>query len=205
MKKRPDIVLASSSPRRKEILEMLGADFRVLVSDADENVENFASPEDFVEQTSQKKGEAVLSMLRERGEMRDNTLVIAADTVVVFRDYIIGKPLDEAHAVLTLGMLSDSWHSVLTGLSVTYKGRTAHRVVRTDVKFRELSEEEIMAYVESGEPMGKAGSYAIQMKGSSLVERVEGEYYNVVGLPVAGLTSLLKEEFGLSTMDWMAY
>ena len=69
---------------------------------------------------------------------------------------------------------------------------------------RELSEEEIMAYVESGEPMGKAGSYAIQMKGSSLVERVEGEYYNVVGLPVAGLTSLLKEEFGLSTMDWMA-
>ena len=184
---------------------MLGVDFRVVVSDADENVENFSSPEDFVLQTSAKKGEAVLEMLRERGELHDHTLVIAADTVVIFRDLIIGKPLDEAHAILTLGMLSDSWHSVLTGLSVYYKGKVATRVARTDVKFRDLSEEEIMAYVESGEPMGKAGSYAIQMKGSSLVERVEGEYYNVVGLPVTGLISLMREEFSLSALDWMKY
>lgn len=203
--KKLDIVLASSSPRRREILEMLGVDFRVVVSDADENVENFSSPEDFVLQTSAKKGEAVMEMLRERGELHDHTLVIAADTVVVFRDFIIGKPLDEAHALLTLGMLSDSWHSVLTGLSVYYRGEVATRVVRTDVKFRDLSEEEIMAYVESGEPMGKAGSYAIQMKGSSLVERVEGEYYNVVGLPVTGLIALLREEFSLSALDWMQY
>ena len=203
--KKLDIVLASSSPRRREILEMLGVDFRVVVSDADENVENFSSPEDFVLQTSAKKGEAVMEMLRERGELHDHTLVIAADTVVVFRDFIIGKPLDEAHALLTLGMLSDSWHSVLTGLSVYYRGEVATRVVRTDVKFRDLSEEEIMAYVESGEPMGKAGSYAIQMKGSSLVERVEGEYYNVVGLPVTGLIALLREEFSLSVLDWMKY
>lgn len=203
--KKLDIVLASSSPRRREILEMLGVDFRVVVSDADENVENFSSPEDFVLQTSAKKGEAVMEMLRERGALHDHTLVIAADTVVVFRDFIIGKPLDEAHALLTLGMLSDSWHSVLTGLSVYYKDKVATRVVRTDVKFRDLSEEEIMAYVESGEPMGKAGSYAIQMKGSSLVERVEGEYYNVVGLPVTGLIALLREEFSLSALDWMQY
>ena len=203
--KKLDIVLASSSPRRREILEMLGVDFRIVVSDADENVENFSSPADFVLQTSAKKGEAVLEMLRERGELHDNTLVIAADTVVIFRDLIIGKPLDEAHAILTLGMLSDSWHSVLTGLSVYYKGKVATRVARTDVKFRDLSEKEIMAYVESGEPMGKAGSYAIQMKGSSLVERVEGEYYNVVGLPVTGLISLMREEFSLSALDWMKY
>lgn len=203
--KKLDIVLASSSPRRREILEMLGVDFRIVVSDADENVENFSSSEDFVLQTSAKKGEAVIEMLRARGELHDHTLVIAADTVVVFRDLIIGKPLDEAHAILTLGMLSDSWHSVLTGLSVYYKGKVATRVVCTDVKFRELSEEEIMAYVESGEPMGKAGSYAIQMKGSSLVDRVEGEYYNVVGLPVTGLISLMREEFSLSALDWMKY
>ena len=205
MKKKLDIVLASSSPRRKEILEKLGVSFRVVVSDADENVEDFSSPVDFVAKASAKKGEIVLEMLRADGALAENTLVIAADTVVVFRDYIIGKPLDEAHAILTLGMLSDSWHSVLSGITVSYKGKTVSRVARTDVKFRELSEEEIMAYVESGEPMGKAGSYAIQMKGSSLVERVEGEYENVVGLPVATLIALLREEFGLSALDYMKF
>ena len=205
MKKKLDIVLASSSPRRKEILEKLGVCFRVVVSDADENVADFSSPADFVAKASLKKGETVLEMLKTQGELGDNTLVIAADTVVVFRDYIIGKPLDEAHAILTLGMLSDSWHSVLSGLTIYYKGKICSRVARTDVKFRELSEEEIMAYVESGEPMGKAGSYAIQMKGSSLVERIEGEYENVVGLPIATLMALLREEFGITALDFMKY
>ncbi len=203
--KKLDIVLASSSPRRKEILELLGAHFRVVVSDADENVDGCATADEYVIRTATKKCEAVLALLKDKGELYENTLVIAADTVVVFRNLIIGKPLDEAHAILTLGMLSDSWHSVLSGLAIYYKGRIATRCARTDVKFRELSEEEIMAYVESGEPMGKAGSYAIQMKGASFAETINGEFYNVVGLPAATLTTLLKEEFALSPMDWLQF
>ena len=116
---------------------------------------------------------------------------------------MIGKPLDEAHAILTLGILSDSRHSVYSGLAVYYKGRIVTRAARTDVKFRELSERELMAYVESGEPMGKAGSYAIQMKGASFVERIEGEFNNVVGLPLVTLLSLLREEFGVAPDDFM--
>ena len=141
--------------------------------------------------------------MQEKGELRNETLVIACDTVVVYEGMVIGKPLDEAHAILTLGILSDSRHSVYSGLAVYYKGRIVTRAARTDVKFRELSEREIMAYVESGEPMGKAGSYAIQMKGASFVERIEGEFNNVVGLPLVTLLSLLREEFGVAPDDFM--
>ena len=94
---------------------------------------------------------------------------------------------------------------VLSGLSVYYHGRTAGTVARTEVKFRELSEAEILAYVESGEPMGKAGSYAIQQKGASFAERIEGDFYNVVGLPVAALLALLRSEFGITSLDIMNF
>ena len=133
------------------------------------------------------------------------SLVIACDTVVVYEGMVIGKPLDEAHAILTLGILSDSWHSVYSGLAVYYKGKTVKRAARTDVKFRELSEREIMAYAESGEPMGKAGSYAIQMKGSSFVERIEGEFNNVVGLPLVTLLALLREELGIASDELLDF
>ncbi len=201
MKKSLDIVLGSASPRRKEILENLGVEFRIVVSDAEEDVSPALAPDEFVMATAEKKCKAVLRELKAKNELRANTLVIACDTVVVYEGFIIGKPKDEAHAVLTLGMLSDSWHSVFSGLAVYYKDRIVTRTARTDVKFRELSEKEIMAYVESGEPMGKAGSYAIQMKGASFVERIEGDYNNVVGLPVASLLSLLRSEFSLELLD----
>ena len=174
--KMTDIVLASASPRRREILTTLGVRFRVVVSGA-----------------------------KEDASITPDTLIIACDTVVVYNGVVIGKPPDEPHAILTLGMLSDSCHSVLSGLSVYYHGRTAGTVARTEVKFRELSEAEILAYVESGEPMGKAGSYAIQQKGASFAERIEGDFYNVVGLPVAALLALLRSEFGITSLDIMNF
>ena len=200
-KKKIDMILASSSPRRKEILESVGASFRIVTSEADESVPAELSPDGVVCEIAERKCEAVLARLRENGELCKETLVIACDTVVVYEGMVIGKPADEAHAILTLGLLSDSWHSVYSGLAVYYKGRTATRAARTDVKFRELSEREIMAYAESGEPMGKAGSYAIQMKGASFAERIEGEFNNVVGLPLVTLLALLCEEFGLVADD----
>ena len=204
-KKISDIILASSSPRRKEILETVGVSFCVVTSDADESVPDGLSPDKVVCEIAGRKCEAVLERLKSEDRLRRETLVIACDTVVVYDGMVIGKPLDEAHAILTLGILSDSWHSVYSGLAVHYKGRTVTRAARTDVKFRELSEREIMAYAESGEPMGKAGSYAIQMKGSSFVERIEGEFNNVVGLPLVALLALLREEFGIDSDDFMNF
>lgn len=204
-KKISDIILASSSPRRKEILETVGVPFRVVTSEADESIPDALAPDGVVCEIAGRKCEAVLERLKREGGLQDKTLVIACDTVVVYEGMVIGKPLDEAHAILTLGILSDSWHSVYSGLAVYYKGRTVTRAARTDVKFRELSEREIMAYAQSGEPMGKAGSYAIQMKGASFVERIEGEFNNVVGLPLVTLLALLREEFGIAPDDFMNF
>lgn len=204
-KKNIDIVLASSSPRRKEILTNLGVRFRIVVSESDENIAEPMPPDRLVCALAEKKCADVLEKLKAEDSLSEHTLVIACDTLVVYGAMAIGKPLDEAHAVLTLGMLSDSWHSVYSGLAVYYKGRIVCRTARTDVKFREIPEDEIMAYVESGEPMGKAGSYAIQMKGAAFVDRIEGEFNNVVGLPVSVMLSLLREEFGISSMDIMHY
>ena len=202
-KKSLDIILASSSPRRKEILETVGVSFSVITSEADESVPEELSPDCAVCEIAQRKCGAVLEKMKADGRLRGDSLVIACDTVVVYGGMVIGKPLDEAHAILTLGLLSDSWHSVYSGLAVYYKGKTVTRAARTDVKFRTLSEREIMAYAESGEPMGKAGSYAIQMKGSCFAERIEGEFNNVVGLPLVTLLALLREEFGIAPDDFM--
>ena len=198
MKKKIDMILASSSPRRKEILESVGACFRIVTSDADESVPAELPPDGVVCEIAERKCEAVLEKLKSNGELRIETLVIACDTVVVYGGMVIGKPLDEAHAILTLGILSDSWHSVYSGLAVYYKGRIVTRAARTDVKFRALSEREIMAYAESGEPMGKAGSYAIQEHPELLGARWEGELENIIGLPVAKLKEVL-EKYGLTT------
>ena len=204
-KKKLDIILASSSPRRKEILTSVGMDFRIVTFDTDETLEGMMTPDVAVCEIAKRKCEDVRNLLEEENHLKNETLIIACDTAVVYEGMLIGKPLDEAHAILTLGILSDSWHSVYSGLAVYYKGKTVCRSARTDVKFRELSEDEIKAYAESGEPMGKAGSYAIQMKGASFVERIEGEFNNVVGLPVITLLSLLKDEFSLSPMDILDY
>ena len=204
-KKKIDLILASTSPRRKEILTSIGAQFRIVTVDTDETLEGMMTPENAVCTLADRKCADVLKKMENENDLTKETMIIACDTVVVYEGMIIGKPLDEAHAMLTLGLLSDSRHSVYSGISVYYKGRIASRAARTDVKFRALSEAEIQAYVDSGEPMGKAGSYAIQMRGASFVERIEGEFNNVVGLPVATLLALLHEEFSVEPMDILHY
>ncbi len=196
-KKKIEIILASSSPRRKEILESVGAQFRIVTAETDENVDETLPHDRAVCEIAKRKCDAVLEKLKSEKELHERTLVLACDTVVVYGGMRIGKPESDMHAALTLGLLSDSWHSVYSGLAVYYRGCTVCKAARTDVKFREISEEEIAAYVASGESIGKAGSYAIQLKGSAFVERIEGEFNNVVGLPLTALLALLREEFGI--------
>lgn len=199
------IVLASSSPRRKEILEMLKIPFEIFPSDADENIETELSAEDYVMTLSERKGEDVFLKLKKRGYDMEKTLVISCDTIVYYDDMVIGKPADKTHAALTLGVLSDSWHSVYSGLTLRLGDRVSTDFCRTDVKFREISEKEIKKYVDSGEPMGKAGSYAIQLLGSSFAERIEGDFYNIVGLPVSLLSKMLKSDFGVEIFELERY
>ena len=199
------VILASASPRRREILAKLGIPFEGCVSGADETIKDAVSPEDYVIRASYLKCGAVAERLKTEGDSDDHTLIIACDTVVVYNGLVIGKPPDTSHAILTLGMLSDSWHTVWSGLTLRYRGKTVSGAARTDVKFRALSEREIRLYVESGEPMGKAGSYAIQEKGMSFVERIDGDYYNVVGLPVAEFFRMLREYFSISPEEIMHY
>lgn len=195
------IILASASPRRKDILEMLKIPFEVVPSDADEEIETELDAGEYVCFLSQRKGDDVAEKLKKRGVDISKTLIISCDTVVCYDGMVIGKPLDDAHSILTLGVLSESWHSVYSGLTLRLGAKTYTDFARTDVKFREISEKEIKQYVETGEPRGKAGSYAIQMLGSSFAERIEGDFYNIVGFPVALFTRMLKVYFGTDIFD----
>lgn len=191
-----EIVLASASPRRREILESLGINFRIAPSGADEDIPEGTPPYLAVERLSLLKAADVA-----KDENKD-ALVLGADTVVVLDGEILGKPKDEEDAARMLAALSGREHSVLTGISVIRrsdaKGVSVYE--ETKVKFLELSEEQIRAYVKTGEPMDKAGAYAIQGKGSLLIEKIDGDYFNVVGLPVCRLARLLAEEFDYELM-----
>lgn len=191
-----EIVLASGSPRRREILEGLGLPFRVTVSGAEENIDPGTPPYLAVERLSLLKAADAA-----KGQP-ENALVIGADTVVVLDGEILTKPVDEEDAARMLARLSGRQHSVLTGISVMRRrdGKAVSVFEETKVCFRTLSEEEIMRYVSTGEPLDKAGAYGIQGRGSLLVERIEGDYFNVVGLPVCRLARLLAEEFDYNLM-----
>ena len=181
-----EIVLASGSPRRRQLLEQIGlTGFRVLPSDADESLPDGIAPGEAVERLSARKGAAVAA------QARPGALVIAADTVVALDGAILGKPRDQGEAREMLSALSGRTHQVYTGVSLFYQGerRTEHEV--TAVTFRPLSQEEIAAYVATGEPMDKAGAYGIQGLGALLVERLEGDYFNVMGLPLCRLGRML--------------
>ncbi|MBQ9746647.1 MAG: septum formation protein Maf [Clostridia bacterium] len=195
------VVLASASPRRKEILETLKIPFEVLVSDAEESAETEMPAGEYAAHLAREKCRNAAKKLEARGEDISRTLIIGCDTVVCYDGMVIGKPPDDLHAALTLGVLSDSWHSVYSGLALRVGGTLASDFARTDVKFRELTEAEIMRYVASGEPRGKAGSYAIQLYGASFAERIEGDFYNIVGFPVALFTSMLKSVFGTEIFE----
>lgn len=178
------IILASASPRRKELLTTAGVEFEVLVSEADETVPEGTAPKDAAIMTAEKKALAV-------AEGCDGT-VIGADTIVVIDGKILGKPKDEADAADMLRTLSGREHEVITGVCITDGEKTEKFAQVSRVSFYALTEDEIAAYVATKEPMDKAGSYGIQGRGCVLVESIEGDYFNIVGLPVAATVRALK-------------
>lgn len=173
-----DIILCSASPRRKELLEKRGVKFDIHVSDADESIEKGTSPKDAVMLISKRKALAVFNELK-----AEDKIYIAADTVVALGDRIFGKPKDETDAFNQLKALSDKAHSVFTGVTVIKKGKIDTFAVESKVYFKNLRDEDIYSYIATKEPMDKAGSYAIQGIGNRLVEKFEGDYENIVGLP----------------------
>ncbi|MEE1137815.1 MAG: Maf family protein [Acutalibacteraceae bacterium] len=172
------IILASASPRRKEMLETAGAEFEIIVADVDETVPEGTKPEDAAIMTAEKKALAV-------AESHKDSVVIGADTIVVAGEKILGKPTDKADARRMLSMLSGVEHKVITGVCLACGDKKITFAQVSKVKFYDLTDDEINAYVETGEPMDKAGAYGIQGKGCVLVEKIEGDYFNIVGLPVA--------------------
>ena len=172
------IILASASPRRRELLETAGVEFEICVSDADESIPEGTLPVDAAKMTATKKALAV-------AVSHKDDIVIGADTIVVANGKILGKPKDTADAEAMLTALSGIEHEVITGVCIVNDGKTNAFEQISKVKFYELTEEEIKSYVATGEPMDKAGSYGIQGKGCVLVEKIDGDYFNIVGLPVA--------------------
>ena len=195
------IILASASPRRREVLEKFGLKFDVIPSDADENISKDMPCGDYVTALAKLKGESVRDVLISKGEDVADTLIISCDTVVYYDKMIIGKPKSDLDARVTLGMLSDSWHSVYSGLCLILGDAEMCDYARTDVKFAEISERDIERYVASGEPKGKAGSYAIQGEAAAFVEKIDGDYYNVVGFPLSLFCRMLKYDIGVSVFD----
>ncbi len=190
MKKIPKIILASSSARRKEILEHLGLELEIKVSHADENVDISTPPALYTEMLSARKAEAVLPC-------HDDKMIIASDTVVYAEGEILGKPHDRKDAVRMLKLLSGKTHKVYSGVAVIYEGELHVTHDETEVTFRKLDDEEINRYVDSGEPFDKAGGYGIQDKASVFIKGIKGDYFNVVGLPVYKLFELLKDKFSV--------
>ena len=186
-----DIILASQSPRRKELLGQMGLrGFKITSPEVDETVEEHLPPAQVVEELSRRKALAVAS------HADQDDLIIAADTVVALEGAVLGKPADQRDAFAMLSALSGNRHYVYTGLTVIQGDQVVTQHECTTVTFRELEPEEISHYIATGEPMDKAGAYGIQGLGAMLVSGIEGDYFNVVGLPIFRLSRILAG-FGL--------
>ena len=179
------LILASQSPRRKELLGLFHIPFTVRIADIDETMDPEKAPFDEVSRVSRLKA---LAIPREPGDV-----VIAADTIVVCEGKVLGKPRTEAAAVQMLSLLSGRDHQVMTGMTVIAGDQIRTVTEVTDIHFRHLSQKEIAAYVASGEPMDKAGAYGIQGGAALFCEKMVGDYYNVMGLPVCRLWQILKD------------
>lgn len=178
------LILASGSPRRKELLSLFHIPFTVVPADVDETMDPANAPCEEVARLSAKKARAVK---REPGDV-----VIAADTIVVCEGKVLGKPKSEENAYQMLSLLSGRDHQVMTGCTVLRGEKCETFTEVTDLHFRTLSEREILAYIASGEPMDKAGAYGIQGGAALFCRRMEGDYYNVMGLPVCRLWQTLQ-------------
>lgn len=187
------MVLASGSPRRQQLFQLLGIRHQVMTSDVDERAITASSPREYALKAAFAKACSMDDRLNK------GAIVVAADTIVVLGDDILLKPLDKADAFSILRRIAGKTHTVITGLAVRETGRaTQLDAVSTEVVIRSLDDDEINAYIETGEPMDKAGAYGIQGMGGTLVEDVRGDYFNVVGLPVDKLLSMLADHMDVS-------
>ena len=174
----PKLVLASGSPRRSEIMKSVGWEFTKDVPDIDESELEGEDPSTYVQRLAKEKAEAV-------AESHPNEIILAADTTVVIDDQIIGKPRDVDDARRMIRMLSGNWHEVLTGIAVMKDTSAAVGMESTRVKFAPMNDAEIEFLVEKGDPLDKAGAYAVQAQAALFIEGIEGDYWNVVGLPIS--------------------
>ena len=181
-----NIALVSSSPRRKEILEMVGFNFRVIKVETEEKFES--SPY----LTAVKNSE--LKVLAAKGLINDGEIGLAADTIVVMGDEILGKPKGEGEAREFLKKLSGKWHTVITGFALLIGERLISGFEETRVKFKKLTLPEIDWYISTGEPLDKAGAYGIQGKGALFIETIDGDFFNVMGLPIGRIYDILELE-----------
>ena len=190
-----NIVLASASPRRQELLRRIGiADFDVRVPEADETFPEGLTPPEVVAHISRGKADAAAALCT------PEEIVITADTMVFLDRQRLGKPADEADALRMLTALQGRRHTVCTGLTVRQGDSCLTESESTDVYFRPASRRELLAYIQTGEPMDKAGAYGVQGKGALLVERLDGDFFNVMGLPVLRLSRML-EKFGVLLLN----
>ena len=180
-----ELILASQSPRRRELLGLFGLPFVIRVADIDETMDENAAPFDEVARVSREKAMAV--------SRETDDIVIAADTIVVCNGKVLGKPHSPEEAVQMLSLLSGRDHQVMTGMTVLRGEKCLSCTEVTDIHFRELTQKEIAAYVATGEPMDKAGAYGIQGGAALFAEKMVGDYYNVMGLPVCKLRQMLFE------------
>jgi len=180
------VVLASASPRRRELLNLIGISHEVRPANIDETIRTRETPRRHAERLAREKASAIA--------MHDPDLItIGADTIVVVNRKVLGKPADTAQATHMLGLLSGREHTVVTAVAVSRGKKLRSAVEEVRVRFRRLSAEEIDAYIATGEPMDKAGAYGIQGFGATIVDRIEGDYFAVMGLPLVRLVGLMRD------------
>ena len=182
------VILASKSPRRKELLAQLGIDFSCVSADIDESILDGEAPRQYVKRLAIEKAKAI-SLIPEYTQ----AIVLGSDTTVVINEQILGKPQDLQMSIEMLSKLSNTRHQVYTAIAIVEGSHISSHVVMTDVIFRSLSREDILAYWDTGEPQDKAGSYGIQGIGGQFVRRIEGSYSSVVGLPLVETAELLQQ------------
>ena len=183
-----ELILASASPRRKQLLEMMGLSFRVIPAEGEEHPCADQAPDVIVKELALAKGREVVI------HSPQDAVVIAADTIVWLNGHLLGKPKTEEEAVQMLQLLSGKTHEVYTGIALLSEEEEMAEAEKTEVTFRDLTEEEIRRYVASGEPMDKAGAYGAQGRAAALISRIDGDFFNVVGLPLCRLGQMLAKK-----------
>ncbi|MBE6718872.1 MAG: septum formation protein Maf [Ruminococcaceae bacterium] len=190
------IILASKSPRRRKMLKELGIKYTLWNGEADESVSREYKPHTLVKLLAKRKALAAYNDIKTK-----DTLIISADTVVALNGKILGKPKDDSDARNMLRSMSNTNHSVYSGVAAIYNGRIVCDYQKTDIKFRDITDNEIERYLKTGEHRDKAGSYGIQEKGGYFVEKINGDINNVVGLPVLKLRNMILKEFSIDIFN----